>query len=268
VDDPFIFRGPVNEAGYEWLEGEDGKPRLVPRRTAGVGFRPCETHPGLFREFAELTPTRDAIQSFAGKYGDLFSRYDAEQSVARDDRTVAFGASLGTWRQEIGDMRILVSLWDRIKHNPPQLLELQKIITRTEKELRYVIVTPKRKADVTLAHADIPASGLSRFDPEDVLQPAMCALQLEINKRLAETPTIPRLAWTPDYHQRIIFVPDNLLAAMWMQFAQDMTGEFQLIKCEGCGGYFQRGPGAKRSDATTHGDACRQLKKRKLKKPS
>jgi hypothetical protein len=257
--DPFIFRGVVSEAGYEWLKGMDGKPRLVSRHVPGVGFRACVPHPGLFREFAELNPTREAIQGFAGRYGDLFNRYELRQSVARDDGTGSEGASLGTWREEIGEMRVLVGLWDQIQDQ--RLAELTKIITRTEKELYYVIKTPKGKVNATLAHGD----GLSRFDHADVLLPARCALQSEINKRIAETLTVPRLAWTPDYHQRIIFQPSNLLAAMWMQFAQAVTGEFQLKRCEGCGIYFQVGPGGRRADATTCGDKCRQQKKRKLK---
>lgn len=256
--DPFIFRGPVNEAGYEWLTGTDSRPRLVPVRVPGVGSRPCEPHPGLFREFAELSPTKAAIQGFAEKYGDLFSRYEMEQGAVRKDGTVAFGASLGTWTKEIADTRILVGLWDQIQTQ--QLTELGKIIRRTDKEISYVIKTPRRTSDVTLAHVDI-GSGLDRFDKEDVLFPARCALQIEVNKRIAESPTVPRLAWTPDYHQRIIFEPSNLLAAMWIQFAQDMTGRFRLEKCV-CGNYFQVGPGAFRGHKKTCGPKCRQRKHR------
>jgi hypothetical protein len=257
--DPFIFRGRVSGAGYEWLKGEDGKPRLVPRHLPGVGSRPCDAHPGLFREFAELNPTREAIRGFAEKYGDIFNRYESGETAVRGDGTVGVGAALDTWKQETGDMRVLVGLWDQIRGQ--QLAELQKIIKRTGKELRYVIETPKRKASVTLAHAYLPEGGLDSFDPEDVVLPAQCALQLEINKRISETPTVPRLTWTPDYFQRIIFEPSNLIAAMWMQFAQAVTGEFQLKKCV-CGKYFQVGPGGRRADATTCGDACRQRKKR------
>jgi hypothetical protein len=179
--DPFIFRGPVSEAGYEWLTGTDNRPRLVSVRVPGLGIRACEPHPGLFREFAELNPTKVAIQGFAEKYGDLFARYDMEQGAERKDGTVAFGASFGTWKQEIGDMRILVGLWDQIQTQ--QLTELKKIITRTDKEISYVIETPRRKADVTLAHLQI-GSGLRLFDKEDVLLPARCALRLIVEKQI------------------------------------------------------------------------------------
>lgn len=262
--DPFIFRGLVSEAGYEWLEGLDGKPRLVPCRVPGIGYRPCETHPGLFRQFAELNPTKEGIKEFARTYGDLFNSYEGRQSANRKDSTVVFGATLGTWRQEIGVMRVLVNLWDQIKADPPQTTELKKIIRRTDKALGYVIVTPKGTSDGTLAHADIPGSGLERFDRDDVLLPARCALQIEVNKRIAEFPTVPRLAWTPDYHQRIIFKPSNLLAAMWIQFAQDMTGKFRLVKCV-CGNYFQVGPGAKKGHSITCSPKCRKRKSRNAK---
>lgn len=89
---------------------------------------------------------------------------------------------------------------------------------------------------------------------------------MEVNKRIAEYVTTPRLAWTPDYGQRIIFEPSNLLAAMWNQFAQAITGDLRLKKCVVCGNYFQVGPGAKRADTITCGVACRQEESRKGKR--
>jgi hypothetical protein len=261
--DPFIIRETVSEAGYEWLAGVDGRPRLVPRHVPGVGFRLCEPHPGLFREFAVLNPTRDVILAFAEQYGDLFNSYAVEQSAVREDHTVTQGTSFGEWTREIADMRVLVELWENIQHR--RIAALKKIVKWTIKEVGYVIETPRRSADVTLAHADIPGSGFSRFSRKDVLLPAKCALQREINKRLAEQPTIPRLAWTPDYHQRLIFMPPNLLGAMWLQLAQAVAGEFELYPCDFCGKFFQRGPGGRRADATTCSDACRQRKKRNAK---
>jgi hypothetical protein len=263
--DPFILRETVSEAGYEWLKGVDGKPRLVPRRVPGLGYRACELDPGLFREFAKLNPTKEAIQGFAGQYGDLFNRYALEQGVRRDDDTATQGASFETWTKEIYDMRALVELWEQIQHR--HIAALKKIIKWTAKGVGYAIETPRHAADVLLAHADIPGTGFARFRRNDVLAPAKSALQREINKRIAEQPTLPRLAFTPDYHQRLIFVPPNLLGAMWLQFARAVAGEFELYACDapGCGKFFQRGPGGRRADATTCSDACRQRKKRMLK---
>jgi len=260
---PFHVLATVNEAGYEWLKDDDGRLRLVPARIPGLGSSVREPYPGLFRDFAQLRTTSDAIRDFANQYGDLFSRYSLEQTAARKDGTIATGASLGTWAKEIGDMQTLVELWDQIQYC--QTSAIKKIIRWTNKSVGYVVKTPRRTSSVTLAHADIPGSGFSRFERKDVLLPAKCALQMEINKRIAEHPTVPRLSWTPDTpnrNQRLVFTPPNLLGAMWLQFAQAVTGEFELYACEWCGNFFQRGPGGRRADATTCSDACRQQKSR------
>lgn len=81
--------------------------------------------------------------------------------------------------------------------------------------------------------------------------------------RLSENATIPELKWTPDttesggYQQRIILRPQNLLAALWIQFARAVTEELQMRQCEFCGEYFQVGPGASREDAKYCKDVCR-----------
>jgi hypothetical protein len=47
--------------------------------------------------------------------------------------------------------------------------------------LSYVIKTPKRESEVTLAHIDIPGSGFERYDRDDPVLPARSALQAEVN---------------------------------------------------------------------------------------
>ena len=259
--DPFIFRGKVSESGYEWLKGADGKLRLVPRRVAGMGFRDHELGPALFLEFAKMPPTKEAIQQFATLHGDLFDRYDQQQRLVRSDGTVAHGASLQTWTQEIDDMRIVVGLWECVKYR--QLSVLRKVIRWTAQEVGYVLKSSRRRRNITLAHAGIPETGFARFSPKDVLLPARYALQREINARLEDRPPFPRLAWTSDNHQRIVISSPDLLTAMWLQFAYAVTEEFQLRECQECGKYFQVGPGGRRADSTTCSDACRVRKHRR-----
>jgi len=181
--------------------------------------------------------------------------------ATRSGRLVG-GTSLDRWKIKIADMRDLVSLWDQIQGK--QLSELKKIIVRSKDEICYV----RGGKNITLARGE-----LSRFDPRDVLRPARAALQLEINKRLAdtETPTqtVPRLSFTPEFHQRIIFQPCNLLAEMWIRFAQAIAGEFRLQFCAaGCGKYFAVGPGAVRVHTKTCSPKCRQALSRMMRKRS
>jgi hypothetical protein len=263
--DPFVFQWKVNEARYRWATGiVDRKPHLVPRRERGKGFRVTEPSKEVFAEFARLDPTQDGIRGFADKYGDLFNRYNINDHAAHDG-IASGGASLRTWQAEIEDMRVLFDLWDNIQNR--RIVALNKII-RWEKTkggdraVSYLLKTSRRSQNKMLAHSRFSKAALLRFvGDRGVLLAARCALGDEINFRLSEHPTVPSLTWTPDYHQRIVFKPPHLLAAMWLQFAQAVTGEFGIKRCI-CGKFFQTGPGGRRADAITHSDACRQRKSR------
>ena len=95
------------------------------------------------------------------------------------------------------------------------------------------------------ANSYFSQSDINLFRKAGVLLIARTALQREVNLRLAAHPTIPQLAWTPDHDHRILFKPPNLLAAMWLRFAEAITGEFQLRRCVECRKYYQIGPGGR-----------------------
>lgn len=172
-------------------------------------------------------------------------------------------------------MGLLVRIWEDIKAN--RKAKLKGIIVWKHKDgVRYR--TPF--SDTWIAIRALNPKLLDRFKPFDVLKPALYMLQAEINKRISDMSSsdhsaiVPRLVWCPgpringvakpDHHQRLVFVPTNLLAAMWLQFAQAVTGEYPLRTCEGCGEVFQVGKGARRIDAKTCGEArCRQRISRK-----
>jgi len=254
-----VFRWPVIRAGYRWAEGQGGSLHLIPRDEIEIGISIYEPSAGLFLEFAKLKPTATNIADFACKYGGLFESYGMEDFVIRENGKLSHGASLEKWQTEIKHMSALVQLWERIKAR--RIADLKKVITRDDKGISYSI----GGQFVMLAHAEVALeTPMSRFAPNDFVLPARFALHKEINRKLRqpETLVVPQLAWTPDYHQRIVFRPNNLLAAMWLQFAQAVTEEFQLQICEGCGKYFQVGPGGRRADAKTCSDACRQRKNR------
>jgi hypothetical protein len=277
---PFIFRWEIEEDGYEWKkQRKNAAVRLVGRgglESRIVRYEPMEEFPGLFLEFAKLKPTRDSIRHFANRYGTLFDTYDIADTVVQRGRMIG-GSTLHEWKQAIESMDAIVSLWEAVKAH--KTTELRNIIRWTDNGVLYSIKTRSGAlSNTVLTHKTDSTfkEMLARFGkPGSVLQPARYALRREINKRVATATTVPRLMWAsgarldgqhpkPDAHMRIAFVPSHLLAAMWLQFAQAVTGEYQLRRCEECEKHFPVGPGGRRLDADTCSDKCRQRKKRRL----
>jgi hypothetical protein len=269
-NDPFGFYCYVEEEGYEWTKARaDSEPRLIGRgdfqsRTI-VGKLPR----GVFLEFADLSPTQESIQKFAARYGNLFDRHDVIDTEELRGRILG-GSTFKKWKEAIDDMGCLVRLWEAIKKQNKK--ELRKAITWNSKGVRYTI----QNRGVWLTHAFSPDP--IKFKPGDPIMPARYALQAELNRRIAdpENVTVPRLVWTredkgagdEEKYQRIVFTPPSLLAAMWLQFAQTLTGKSELKVCKGCKRHFLAGPGGRRANAETCRDACRQLKYRRRKQKS
>lgn len=281
--DPFAFNWLVDEQGYEWVQGLDSEPRLVACwRSEGPESRlriyaPLKEQ-RLFLKFAAVKPQRADIQHFANRYGTLFNYYSDGTAVQRAPgayRTAQLhGTSLRKWKWEIGYMRALVDIWKATKAARKNVLK--GVISWDRKDMvSYKIELPLGMSSQTiLAAHSVNQYLLTRFRSGDVLKPARYLLQAEINKRIADINSsnhlaiVPRLVWCPgpridgftkpDHHQRIIFEPTNLLAAMWLQFARAVTEEYQLQMCEGCGEYFQVGKGARRMHTKTCSSRCRQ----------
>ncbi len=260
AQDPFAFQWRTDSAGYEWQKGAAASgPRLVARDVPGSSMRtysPLADYPGLFRDFSVLQG-KDGIRQFADSYGTLLpARYPSTDRPSLHH--------LRHWEYEIEDMRVLVRLWDSIVD-----CNLKELVNIVEWEsgggVGYKIDAPRRKVDVWLWLPSFGSPLPDLFKPGDFLLPARYALQAEINARLTDPEIglcVPRLTWTPDLNQRITITPPNLLAGMWLQFAQAVTGNYLLKRCPGCGNYFQAGPGGRRADAATCGNTCRQRKAR------
>jgi len=280
--DPFPFRWEVERSGYEWVRGLDSEWRLAPRVSTTqqtTVYEPLKDN-RLFFRFAGLKPTRRDIQQFAIKYGTLFRKYGLEDMVRRApgpyDSSELYGTSLRRWTWEIEAMSSLARVWRAIKGSRGNALK-NVVFWKDNNSVGYKI--GGRRSWLATPH--LRSFLLPRFKPNDVFRPAMYVLQSEINRRIAEYDSagyaaiVPRLVWCPgpriegiarpDHHQRIVFQPTNLLAAMWLQFARTVTEEHQVRICEGCGEYFQIGKGARRMHAQTCGDRCRQRLSRRLK---
>jgi hypothetical protein len=279
---PFAFCWLVEVQGYEWVKGQDSEWRLATSASGGPDTITRLYYPmrdtRLFLRFAALTGNRTEIRNFANRYGDLFDQHDMADVVRRPEGRYSisqlYGTSMRRWKWEIERMRMLVRVWKAVKG--VRRHELRRIVFwKDDTSVGYRLGSGRS----WLATRNHNPHLLKRFNPQDVLKPAMYLLQREINRKIAgETSSahvaiVPLLVWCrgpringvakPDHHQRIIFQPTNLLSAIWLQFAQAVTEEYQLRTCEGCGEYFQVGKGAHRMHTKTCSTRCRQRASRK-----
>jgi hypothetical protein len=271
-DNPFFLKWLVPAQGYEWVPGLDSQPRLVVRVSADADpgsyvYAPLDDEK-LFLKFAALKSNREGIRKFADEYGNLWRTYPSE-IVKRKSGSYSneemHGYSLLAWKYEIESLRELVELWKNARAARTE--QLKKTIAWDGTDtVKYKL----HDSWFVLANANLNQILLERCKPPNLVKPAMYLLQSQINNRLEsmKRQIIPRLVWCPgrringiarpDDHLRVIFQPKDLLAAIWLQFAQAITEEYRLHKCEGCGEMFQVGKGARRSHTVTCSSKCRK----------
>lgn len=167
---------------------------------------------------------------------------------------VVRGDSLRFWLEELQDMRWTVQLWEWLKDE--DIYSLSKIIywfkdserigfcltdkdtllsyPSAEEVAKNAHMSGKRVIAGWLATKEHDAI-FSRFRPGDTLLPAKYLLHGLINKRLETHRIIPRLLLNDNNELVPYLVPENLLAAMWLQFFKAITGETKYKRCAICG---------------------------------
>jgi len=182
-------------------------------------YRPLEERTGLFREFAELKPTEKQILDFVDRYGLLDNTSNVEVRTAFGRRQVR-GESLEHWRKEIQALKTSVTLWDAMSTN------------RNEKLLDF------REA---LRSARLPLLVHQRFHVNDS-DPAMAALsiiQTVTDEKLQQHVVIRLIFSDAGPGLRLSLLPQNLLGALWLQFAASLDGSKTFVKCAECGSPFE-----------------------------
>ncbi len=206
---------------------------------AGLGSRryaPLQEDKSLCRNFATTSCTKKGIVTFADQYGLLGGA--ATQHIALPDIEKAADTGVGelltTWQREMAAMRESIVLWDMISQGDADgLRKHMRTITR-------------------LFHKKI----LERFKPGDLIQPAVYYLQHIVNERLKDC-VRAKLLWNPERKVRLYLVPDSLLAAMWVQFAQSISEERQHRACRQCGTWFEVFPPLTRKSRGFCSGTCR-----------
>ena len=184
----------------------------------------------LHRHFVSLIKKDDKdILKFANKYG-LLKRQPVHDLVFRNQdtgRQFQLGESLLWWREEIRDMAACLDLWD--------------MVLADTAELKNIVLWHRDGITIKLDDSYVQLVGranmnlLGRWRKGDTKGPALYYLSLEADKRLLNTLT-PKILVSQNCE--ISFLPDTLLAVIWLMFLWEISGRTRLIQCPGCGEYF------------------------------
>lgn len=254
------------EIGYAWSEGQDGTPWLVEAEPPGGWWRthPLTESPALFRAFAELEPTQEAVLAFANAHGWLgVPKPTAEgpaAAVAASFRArgvpfrsegigdAALGEPLARWTNEIRHLAEAVEMLDAARQDNP---ELSRWVRLSEHGALYL-----RRERGHLERIEEPEE-LATYATRSRAQAARLFVQRWANERLAEH-AAPRVLFNPDRREcEIHITPKNLLGALWLQLAQALEGGRDYRRCATCRSWFSVAPELNRSDRLYCSERCR-----------
>jgi len=190
---------------------------------------------GLFRTFAALEPTEEAILGFAQRYG----------SLAGSGGMVP----LAIWRDSINHIKTLVSTWDALT-------------ARDWNKLREMKLSRNFFSNRT---------SMYRQGSEDLAVAAIRSLYFWIVRELREW--MGAIIWDPDKGGGVIsplvswsadmgtatmtFKIWSLLEAITFQFGLAILGNKAYQPCAACGRWFELSPGVNRDDRLVCSVSCR-----------
>jgi hypothetical protein len=232
VKDGFFFVGLVPTNGYRWDNDLRPAPGLVGQEhvldapwliSQAVGLfelsrrYPLFDEPNILRDFANLSPTAEAILQFANRYGAL----DADMVPlyypgGKPDNMLWVGESLRLWIKEIRKMKRLVTLWDMIKGCQIEALREHIIWKLDPMDVLFVWQDPDGRTKATIASDN---KLFSQWRWGEVVRPALYYLCTEINKQM-QGHIGPALL--PSSEMEMYMVPDGFHAALYVLLAMEV----------------------------------------------
>jgi len=238
ADTPHILLQPFSLSGLDASLTAEELCATVRKNSRDV--HPTDDDGALFRNFARLEPTKEAIAEFANRYGLLWSELP--------------GVPFGEWEFEIRTMQFLVGVWDAALENDKKFLSQH---FRPDQRGRFLYPYPDTIA-CYCRYGSAPPS-----EVHDIIErggrPSQVARHYvinAINSRLAALgANVGRL--TKESNFRLTIQPRSLLGALWLQFAESIGTHKSFRKCEVCGRYMEISPDVNRADRRFCSDACR-----------
>jgi len=251
-------------------EGNYSSPFLIikPGITSYTSTTPFKSSPELFTLFAELPVGDDdeslkAILNFTNQHGLLNAGLTMDNSQIdngiRTYSTIFQGISLHFYLTQIWEMKNAFRIWNWLQEKNSSTLS--KVIRWTNDDNIQYFFGELEDIDIfsstgiqydsngncltDLKGCIIPRSYklfdkpqhnvLKKIKKDDYFLPAKFVIQKIINKNLSKYPVKPLLLMDNNETLKQFFVPSSLLACMWFQFFQVVTGERKIKQCFYCG---------------------------------
>jgi hypothetical protein len=257
VTDLTEFIWVVPTSGYRWIDSEvhkrslkratfmdAGNPRLKPQPvltdslSSGLPasyrtYRPLEEHTGLYHEFIETDwHSRESILQFANQYGLLGDQWlPAEPSKGNESLARTFVETLRDWQNHIFYLGLAVSLWGLVRDKDAAGLS------------RFLREMEPGRWLYSFEQDGIPGGGQIEpvehlFVPGNILIPASFLVQRWVNEALADVR--PQVLYDVERERRVFrMMPQTLIGAMWLQFAQTIDGNRTHRQCKECNAWFE-----------------------------
>ena len=217
-------------------------------------YNPLHEHPGLFKTFAHTPPTREGILHFAHRYGLLGLPLTLDRV---SDGTCIQGEWLEQWQRHIRAVALTLELHIALDNNddvalravhPPWMDLCLVLFEECILPTTPGYVMQETQAGVVEIYPDGPEGAAQvRHTLANVLTGAV--------KQLSFRVVAARNAFA------FVMVPDTLIAAIWYQVAQAVTGHKDFRRCQGpgCDGWIEisLGPTGSKSSKRYCSHSCK-----------
>lgn len=253
----FLWWRPVPSDALDWRSNRSGVRALVaPKPFRREPYNPMQEQPALYLKFTSLPATEEAFRGFVAQFGLL--------GLARPSRPETFS----TWRMHHGALAVAVRAWDTLRQPRPSL----GWIHETPEAVEFFGNDPQ-----------LPRILMNRLTRQSQLGTFVAPLLVGLSTR--ERRRLLGRVWLGQYVNRFIggglgpgttvqaylvidsltraqalrTVPNTLIAAMWLQMAETISGGTTFKQCRTCRTWFLISPvgAGRRRQALYCRNACK-----------
>jgi hypothetical protein len=251
----FTWQRPAGrKKGFAW-EGKGDVMRLV--RIPDVPLEDYQPHGGLYRDFAGLLITPEAVLRFANQYGYLkLVGRPAVDEISEDE--ISYGRFNEDWVKPIREMKEMVALADAVASG--DLAAIRAALGPRSILDREAMGCEQFDRELNQGKTPDP----KHLPPNEVVTVAARRLYYPLPDCVDWYPEATWNAKTKSVHVRLKYW--GLREFMYGQLCLSLIEGRQFQQCTACGKWFQLAPSVNRADRTTCSSSCRFIAYRRRRR--